>query len=78
MKLTTIHPDGWSPAKGYANGVLVEGATRTLHVAGQVAWDAEQRIVGPGDFAAQFRQAVHQVTAGRADEHQIRGDVPFP
>jgi enamine deaminase RidA (YjgF/YER057c/UK114 family) len=32
-----------------------------LFIAGQVAWDAEQRLVGPGDFVAQFDQALANV-----------------
>jgi enamine deaminase RidA (YjgF/YER057c/UK114 family) len=34
-----------------------------LFVAGQVAWDAEQRLVGVGDFGAQFAQALANVRA---------------
>jgi enamine deaminase RidA (YjgF/YER057c/UK114 family) len=30
----------------------------TLHLAGQVAWDAQTNVVGPGDVAAQTRQAL--------------------
>ena len=62
-KLETIHPEGWAPAKGYANGVLVPAGWRTLHVAGQIAWDADQNLVGQGDFAAQFAQALANVVA---------------
>jgi len=51
---------GWDPPKGYANGYRVGN---TLFVAGQVAWDARQQLVGAGDFAAQFRQALGNVRA---------------
>ena len=63
MKLVVVEPPGWKAPKGYANGVLVENAGRMLHVAGQIAWDAEQRLVGRGDFAAQFEQALANVCA---------------
>ena len=63
MKLVVVEPPGWKAPKGYANGVLVENAGRLLHVAGQIAWDAEQRLVGRGDFAAQFEQALANVCA---------------
>jgi len=74
MHLRTIQPDGWASPRGYNNGVLVEGASRMLFVAGQVAWDAEQRLVGEGDFVAQFRQALANVAevvrkAGGSPEH---------
>lgn len=63
MKLDPIHPAGWAPAKGYTNGLLVRGDCDLLFVAGQIAWDAEQRLVGRGDFVAQFSQALANVVA---------------
>ncbi len=80
MRTEVIHPAGWAPARGYANGVRVEGAGPWLFVAGQIAWDAEQRLVGPGDFAAQFCQALDNViavvrAAGGAPEHLVRMTV---
>ena len=61
MKIDPIQPSGWARPRGYSNGMLVTGAGRMLHVAGQVAWDAEQKLVGRGDFAAQFAQALRNV-----------------
>lgn len=61
-RLTTIHPEGWKPAKGYSNGVLVPAGWRTLHVAGQIAWNAEQQLVS-GGFLEQFEQALANVVA---------------
>ena len=55
-----IHPEGWAPAKGYSNGYRIGNV---LFIAGQVAWDAQQQIVGGTDFAAQFRQAIQNVRA---------------
>lgn len=55
-----VHPPGWKAPKGYANGYRLGDV---LFVAGQVAWDADQNIVGPGDFAVQFRQALQNVGA---------------
>jgi enamine deaminase RidA (YjgF/YER057c/UK114 family) len=63
MSLEPVDPEGWQPPKGYSNGMLAPAGARLLFVAGQVAWDAEARIVGPGDFAAQFRQALENVVA---------------
>ena len=42
MRHKTIHPEGWKPAKGYANGVLSTGTT--LHIAGQIGWNAEKNF----------------------------------
>lgn len=72
-----IHPEGWAPARGYSNGLLAPAGGRLLFVAGQVAWDAQQTMVGPGNFVLQFEQALHNVVAvvraaGGAPEHLAR------
>ncbi len=59
--MRVIQPAAWAPAKGYANGVLCVGG-RTLYVAGQVGWDAQQQP-GPDDFVAQFDAALGNVLA---------------
>lgn len=63
MSFEFVHPEGWEPPSGYSNGVLVPAGARLLFVAGQIAWDADQVLVGRGDFAAQFRQALANVLA---------------
>ena len=55
-----IHPEGWRPAKGYANGVL--SADGRLEVAGQIGWTAEQRFERR-DFLGQTEQALRNVLA---------------
>jgi enamine deaminase RidA (YjgF/YER057c/UK114 family) len=55
-----VHPEGWAPPVGYSNGYRVGD---TLFVAGQIAWDADQRLVGAGDMGAQFAQALRNVRA---------------
>jgi len=77
MQIDTIHPSDWKPASGYANGMLVTGDHRPLYLAGQVAWDADQNIVGDGDFVAQFRQVLSNIRAileeaGGRPEHLVR------
>ncbi len=42
---------------GFSHAVKTTGQT-TLHCAGQVAWDKDYNLVGPGDIAAQARQAL--------------------
>lgn len=76
MKIDPIQPSGWARPRGCSHGMLVTGAGTTLHVAGQVAWDAEQKLVGRGDFAAQFAQALRNVVevvraAGGRPEHVV-------
>ncbi len=77
MQVDFINPTSWKAASGYNNGVLVTGAGRHLFLAGQVAWDADQNMVGVGNFPAQFRQCLENVVAilkaaGGAPEHIVR------
>ena len=58
--LRAIHPEGWAPARGYANGMLGEG--RVLHVAGQIGWTGDQVFEAQG-FVAQMEQALRNVVA---------------
>ncbi|MFM8779916.1 MAG: RidA family protein [Gemmatimonadota bacterium] len=74
MTLRILHPEGWAAPKGYANGVLATG--RQIHVAGQIGWDAEQRIV-QGGLVPQTRQALENIVAvlasgGARPEHLVR------
>jgi enamine deaminase RidA (YjgF/YER057c/UK114 family) len=68
-----INPDSLGPARGYSNGVLAPSGGQVLFIAGQVAWDEQQRIVS-SDFVEQFERAlvnvIEVVTAagGRADQ----------
>ncbi len=59
---TFINPESLGRPRGYSNGVLAEDGGRLLFIAGQIAWDREQRIVS-ADFAEQFRQALINVIA---------------
>ena len=72
--ITFLQPAGWTPPKGYANGVAATG--RLVFVAGQVGWNAEQKFESD-DFVAQARQALANVVsvvaaAGGRPEHIVR------
>ncbi len=58
-----IQPAGWKAPRGYSNGILAPAGARTLYIAGQIAWDKDQRLVGGANFALQFRQALSNVAA---------------
>jgi len=67
-----LHPPGWAPAIGYANGIAA-GAGRIVFVAGQVGWDAQQHFASE-DIVPQFEQALRNVLevvaqAGGRPEH---------
>jgi enamine deaminase RidA (YjgF/YER057c/UK114 family) len=60
-KVEVVNPPELSAPKGYAHGVVTP-AGRLLFVAGQVAWDREERVVSD-DFVAQFDQALANFVA---------------
>lgn len=60
--LQPINPQSLGAPKGYSNGMLAPAGGRLLAVAGQIAWDSEQRIVSDR-FAEQFRQTLSNVVA---------------
>lgn len=55
-----IQPEGWAPAKGYANGVLTEDGT--LYIGGQIGWTAAQTFESH-DFIGQMEQALRNIVA---------------
>ncbi len=58
MTLNQIHPEGWAPALGYANGMLAEDGT--LHVGGQIGWNENKEFVVK-DFIGQMEQALRNI-----------------
>jgi enamine deaminase RidA (YjgF/YER057c/UK114 family) len=75
VTLQVLHPPGWAPPIGYANGIAVDGG-RLVFVAGQVGWDAQQRFRSER-IAPQFEQALRNVLAvlaqaGGRPEHVCR------
>lgn len=69
-----LQPDGWPRPRGYSNGISAIG--RTIHVAGQIGWDTEERLAGDG-IVRQTRQALRNIVAvlaadGASPEHLVR------
>ena len=60
MTHRTIQPQGWLPAKGYANGILSKNGT--LFIGGQIGWNAAQEFVA-SDFVGQMSQALRNIIA---------------
>ena len=70
----TLHPEGWKPTSGYANGIVASG--RMVFVGGQIGWNAEQKFESD-DFVVQTRQALENVIAvlaeaGGRPKHLVR------
>jgi len=59
-----LHPPGWAPPIGYANGIAAQGTV--VFVAGQVGWDAAQKFQSE-EIAPQFEQALKNVLAVLAE-----------
>lgn len=64
MSITRINPANLydSLPYGFSHATL-QSDGRTVHLAGQVAWDAQAKIVGAGDLGAQARQALANLGA---------------
>ena len=68
-------PEGWSPPKGYANGIRVTG-TEWLFLGGQIGWNSAQQFESD-DFVDQVKQTLKNIIAvlSEADagpEHMVR------
>jgi len=69
-----LQPEGWIPAKGYANGIETRG--RHIFVAGMIGWDGQCRFTSD-DFVDQCRQALQNIIdtlacAGATPQHLVR------
>lgn len=60
MAFKLINPASLGEPKGYSNGVLVDAPGRLLFVAGQTAWNEEQKVTS-ADFVDQFDRALANV-----------------
>ena len=62
MSFSFINPESLGAPRGYSNGVLAAPGGSLLFIAGQIAWDEQQRIVS-ADFVEQFDRALANVIA---------------
>lgn len=77
--MQTLLPEGWAAPVGYANAISVATGGRTIYVAGQVGWNANQ-VFESEDLVAQFEQALKNVlavlaTGGGGAQHICRMTV---
>lgn len=69
-----LQPPGWTPPKGYANGIAARGTM--VFVGGQIGWNAQQQFESD-DFIVQTGQALRNIVevlreAGAGPEHMVR------
>lgn len=74
MTFKQIQPEGWAPARGYANGIAARGTQ--VFVGGQIGWNAQQQFE-TDDFIEQVHQALRNIAdvlraAGAGPEHMVR------
>jgi enamine deaminase RidA (YjgF/YER057c/UK114 family) len=76
MPISRINPAALYDSVGYgfSHATLQEGG-KTLHLAGQVAWDAQCNVVGAGDLAAQTRQALANLKTVLAEVGATPADI---
>ena len=53
-----LQPEGWAPAKGYANGIEARG--RMVFVAGMIGWNGQGQFE-TDDFVGQCKQALQNI-----------------
>lgn len=58
--LEILQPAGWTPPRGYSNGIAATG--RLVFVGGQIGWNAACEFE-TDDFVAQVRQTLKNVVA---------------
>src|SRR3982075_2940149 len=68
-----LQPSGWPVPKGYANGMAADG--RLVVTGGVIGWNSQGDL--PGDFVAQVRQTLSNISAilaegGARPEHLVR------
>ena len=69
MSRSVLAPAGLFDSReyGFAQAVVVQTPFgRSVHVAGQVAWDADRNIVGPGDVGRQLEKSLENVATALA------------
>ena len=74
MSIQTLHPEGWKPAKGYANGMAARG--RMILTGGLIGWNADCEFE-TDDFIGQVEQTLKNIVAvlaegGAGPEHLVR------
>jgi enamine deaminase RidA (YjgF/YER057c/UK114 family) len=69
MSRSVLAPSGLFDSReyGFAQAVVVQTPFgRSVHVAGQVAWDADRNIVGQGDIGRQLEKSLENVATALA------------
>jgi enamine deaminase RidA (YjgF/YER057c/UK114 family) len=74
MAVTLVNPSGLPEVDVYRQ-VSVATGSKLIHVAGQVAWDADGKTIGEGDLTAQVEQCYLNVGTALAGVGASFADV---
>ena len=74
MAVTLVNPSGLPEVDVYRQ-VSVATGSKLIHVAGQVAWDADGKTIGAGDLTAQVEQSYLNVGTALAGVGASFADV---
>ncbi len=74
MPVSLLNPDGHVQVPLYHHVAIASGS-KQVHIAGQVAWDADGNLVAPGDLAGQVAQVYRNVATALAAAGATFDDV---
>jgi 2-iminobutanoate/2-iminopropanoate deaminase len=64
MAKESFNPEGMPPPVGPYSNAVATAPGRLVFIAGQVAYDADGKVVGKGDVEAQTRQVMENIKLG--------------
>jgi len=73
---TYLNPPSLFPSQQYGfSQIVVSRGGATVYISGQVAWDADQQIAGPGDLGVQARRALANLDTAVREAGGSREDI---
>src|SRR5215469_4491515 len=66
MRREYLNPPGLFQHPAYTRIVSVDGPRKTIYFAGQTATDEQNAVVGKGDYLAQYRKIMENLTVALA------------
>jgi enamine deaminase RidA (YjgF/YER057c/UK114 family) len=77
MRREYLNPPGLYKHPAFTRIVSVDGSRKTLYFAGQTSCDEQNNVVGKGDYVAQYRQIMENLTVALAAAGATWDDVVF-
>ena len=79
-RVELLSPEGLVQSPAFSNVAVVSGPVKTVYVGGQDSVDADGKVVGEGDLAAQTAQVLKNIktalaAAGAGPEHVVKWNL---